>query len=156
MKNTRVNPVHILFLLFLIVPIAEIYVLIEVGGIIGALPTVFLVVLTAVIGAALMRTQGLSTMAKVQGAVAQGELPAVALLEGALILVAGVLLLTPGFVTDTIGFLFLIPPLRVGLVQGLLARQLAAHVELQARGTSPRGRSSGQVIEGEFERNDRT
>lgn len=115
---------RILFLLFLSIPVIEIYLLIQVGGIIGALPTIFIVVFTAVLGVALLRYQGLMTLTRVQAAMARGELPALPLLEGALLLVAGVLLLTPGFFTDTIGFILLISPLRQFLAQSLLRRGL--------------------------------
>ena len=98
-------------------PIAEIYLFIEVGSVIGAVPTIVLVVLTAVIGGTVIRTQGMTTYAKVQRAIGAGEIPAVPLLEGVCILVAGAFLLTPGFVTDTIGFLFLVPALRVAVIQ---------------------------------------
>ena len=95
--------------LFLIIPIIEIYLLIKVGEIIGALPTIILVVLTAVIGAGLLRQQGLSTLARFQQNLSTGKLPAQELVEGILLAVGGALLMTPGFVTDTIGFLCLIP-----------------------------------------------
>jgi len=92
-----------LFLLFLLVPLVEIYFLIQVGKVIGAGWTVFFVVFTAVLGAALLRVQGLSTLNRVQRSLERGRLPAVELLEGLMLLVAGALLLTPGFVTDAIG-----------------------------------------------------
>jgi len=94
------RPFQILFLLFLLIPLLEIYLLIKVGGIIGALPTVFIVVFTAVLGAWLLRIQGLSTLMRVRSTLAQGGIPAVEMLEGAVLLVAGALLLTPGFFTD--------------------------------------------------------
>ena len=108
------NAFQILLLLFLVIPVVEIYVLLQIGGVLGAVPTVGLVVLTALVGAALMRSQGFRTLSKVQGAMAAGEIPAVQLIEGAFILVAGALLLTPGFVTDAIGFAFLFPPAESG------------------------------------------
>jgi UPF0716 protein FxsA len=106
------NPLAILFLLFLTIPLVEIYLLIKVGGVIGAPMTIFLVVFTAVLGAWLLRIQGFSTLRRIQQTVNQGGLPAVELLEGAVLLVAGALLLTPGFFTDAIGFACLMPPLR--------------------------------------------
>lgn len=136
-----------LLLLFFTVPLVEIYVLIEVGGIIGAWPTIALVVLTAVIGAALIRAQGLATIGRVQQELERGELPAVSIIEGALLLVAGALLLTPGFVTDTIGFLILVPPLRRRAVEAFVARRLVV--------PGDRGTTAGpRVIEGEFRRED--
>lgn len=112
----------ILVLLFLIVPVVEIYLLIELGGFIGAIPTIFLVVFTAVLGAWLLRIQGFATLRRVQGSLARGEIPAIEMLGGVLLLVSGALLLTPGFVTDTIGFLFLFPGFRRLLVLWFLSR----------------------------------
>jgi UPF0716 protein FxsA len=101
-----------LLLIFIIVPILEIYLLITVGGFIGALPTILIIISTAIIGSYLLRAQGIATIQKAQGNLLQGQLPAFELLEGILILIGGVLLLTPGFFTDTIGLIFLIPILR--------------------------------------------
>jgi len=109
-----------LFLAFLVVPLVEIYVLIGVGGVVGAAPTVLLVILTALIGAVLLRRQGLQTLQNVRLRLDRRELPAQDLIEGAILLLAGALLLTPGFVTDTVGFLCLVPPLRSRLAAGLL------------------------------------
>ena len=106
------NPFVILLALFFIIPLVEIYLLIQVGSVIGAFPTIFAVVFTAVLGAWLLRIQGFSTLRRVQQTAAQGGIPAIELLEGAMLLVAGALLLTPGFFTDAIGFLCLVPPLR--------------------------------------------
>jgi len=106
------NPFAFLLALFFIIPLIEIYLLIEVGGVIGAIPTIFAVVFTAVLGVWLLRIQGFSTLRRVQQTTAQGGVPAIELLEGAMLLVAGALLLTPGFFTDTIGFLCLVPSLR--------------------------------------------
>lgn len=113
---------HWLLAVFLLVPLAEIYVLLKVGGVLGALNTIVLVVLTAVVGAALMRAQGFSTVQKVQQLLAVGEIPAIAIVEGAFILVAGALLLTPGFITDFIGFCCLFPALRQTLIRRMLFR----------------------------------
>ena len=106
------NPFSLLLIIFLVIPIVEIYLLIQVGGVIGALPTVFLVVFTAVLGAWLLRIQGFSTLQRVKKTLAEGGIPAFELLEGLILLIAGALLLTPGFFTDTIGFLCLMPALR--------------------------------------------
>lgn len=139
-----------LLLLFFTVPLVEIYVLLEVGGVIGALPTIGLVVLTAVIGAGLIRAQGLATLGRIQAEMDRGELPAVGIVEGFLLLVAGALLLTPGFVTDTLGFLVLIPPLRRRVIEAFLEKRL------MSAGTSagPGDRSRPRVIEGEYRRED--
>ena len=118
------NPFHILLILFLTVPLLEIYLLIQVGSVIGALPTVFLVVFTAVLGVFLIRRQGLATMQRVQATIAQGEIPAVEMLEGLFLLISGALLLTPGFFTDTLGFLCLIPPFRRYLILKFLEKNI--------------------------------
>ena len=123
--------------------------LIRVGSLVGAGTTIFLVVFTAVVGAFLVRAQGISTLTQVHASLARNELPAISLLEGALILIAGALLLTPGFITDTVGFIFLIPPWRQSIVRWLLSRQ---GWEIRATGQGDNGR----IIEGEFSRDDGT
>ncbi|MCG6886019.1 MAG: FxsA family protein [Proteobacteria bacterium] len=143
-----------LLLLFLLVPLVEIYFLIKVGDVIGAGWTVFLVVFTAVLGVWLLRVQGISTVYKVQATLEQGELPATAILEGMLLLVAGALLLTPGFVTDTIGFLLLIPPLRARLAGWMLLKGvLQAGMPPSRRPGTGTGHTQ-RTIEGEYERRD--
>lgn len=109
-------------ILFLVIPFIEIWLLIKVGGIIGAFPTILLVVLTAVIGAALLRQQGIATLARFQQNLQSGQLPATELLEGVILLVGGVLLMTPGFFTDTMGFLCLFPLSRKVILKLLLSR----------------------------------
>jgi Protein affecting phage T7 exclusion by the F plasmid len=103
-------------LLFVGAPLVELYFLIQVGSFIGALPTIALSVLTAVIGGALVRMQGLGVLLRVRQAMDRGEAPALELLDGAVLLVTGFLLLLPGFLTDILGFLLLIPPLRRALI----------------------------------------
>lgn len=107
--------------LFIAIPLIELYLIIKVGGIIGAFWTVALVVLTAVIGVNLLRIQGFSTLQRAQRNMAQGQLPAMEMLEGVFLAIAGVLLLTPGFLTDTIGFLCLIPATRRAMIRWLLS-----------------------------------
>ena len=94
-----------LFPIFVVVTLAEIYVLVSVGQAIGGLSTVLLVIITAFIGSSLLRQQGWSTMAKAQQSMAEGRTPAMEMLEGVVILVSGILLLTPGFLTDGLGLL---------------------------------------------------
>ena len=101
-----------LFLLFVLVPVAEIYLLVTVGGAIGAFPTVALVILTALAGAHLARMQGMSTMLRIRENLDQGFMPAEELLDGVLIFLAGMVLLTPGFLTDIAGLLILLPATR--------------------------------------------
>jgi len=124
--------------IFLLVPIAEIYLLIQVGQVIGAGWTVLLVVMTAVIGVWLLRIQGLSTLMRAQRKMQSGELPAREMLEGLGLVIAGALLLTPGFFTDALGFFLLFPPSRIWLI-GLIASRVlvsgagAAGVRHQSR-----------------------
>jgi UPF0716 protein FxsA len=101
-----------LFLVFLIVPVIEIYLLIKVGSQIGGAATVALLLLMSLIGAYLMRSQGGRVLARIQEELSQGRLPAAQLLDGALIFIGGVLLTTPGFFTDFIGIFFLVPATR--------------------------------------------
>ena len=111
----------LLSVIFLAVPIVEIYLLIQVGQVIGALWTVFLVVLTAVVGVWLLRIQGISTLRRAQEKMRNEQMPAQEMLEGIGLLLAGAFLLTPGFFTDTVGFLLLLPPTRAWLVSKLVA-----------------------------------
>jgi len=99
-----------LFLALVAVPIIEIALFIQVGGLIGMVPTLVIVVITALVGTILLRGQGVATLTNLQSAVARGSNPLNEIAHGAFILVAGVLLLTPGFFTDALGISFLIPP----------------------------------------------
>ena len=148
---------RLLFALFLIIPLLEIYLLIQVGGIIGAWPTVFLVVFTAVLGATLLRHQGLYTLNKVQTAMARGELPTMAMLEGVVLIFCGALLLTPGFFTDTLGFLGLVPPLRQAAIKALLTRGMVSAMGGAYRQRHPyeEGHDTGpRTLDGEYRRED--
>lgn len=98
-----------LFLFFTLIPMAELYILIHIGGIIGGLNTVLLVIITGFIGAYLARMEGLNTMIKVRRNLDQGHMPAEELLDAFIILVAGLVLITPGLLTDTAGLLLLWP-----------------------------------------------
>ena len=135
-----------LLVLFIGIPLFELYLLIQVGSIIGALPTLALVVFTAVLGAALLRRQGLSTVQRIQIAMNRGEVPALEVVEGAILLIGGAMLLTPGFVTDALGFLCLWPPARQALARWLLRRLFRP----PGSGRGPGAPSSGRTIEGEF------
>lgn len=137
-----------LFILFLLVPLIEIYFLIQVGEVIGAGWTIFAVVATAVIGAGLLRVQGFNTLQRAQLSMAQGELPAIQMLEGVALLISGGMLLTPGFFTDTIGFILLIPILRQALIKRIL-RSGQFSVYGQTTG-SYQGQQQSTVIEGEI------
>ena len=134
-------------IIFLAVPILEIYLLMQVGGVIGVGWTIFLVVLTAVIGVALLKAQGISTLNRAQQKLQANELPAREILEGMGLLVAGALLLTPGFFTDTIGFLLLFPPTRILLVKAVASRMLMS-ASLHVHGQHGQQDRKEDVIEG--------
>jgi UPF0716 protein FxsA len=111
-----------LFVLFLTIPLIEIALFIQVGGLIGVGGTIALTLLTALAGTALVRRQGMTTLGRLQAQAEAGEDPSVEILGGALILLAGLLLLTPGFFTDGVGLLLLIPPVRLMLIRRFASR----------------------------------
>jgi len=148
------NPFPILLLLFLGVPLLEIYVMIKVGGEIGALPTVLLVVLTAVFGAALARFQGLATLQRLQATLARGETPAIEMFEGVLLFLGAMLLLTPGFITDALGFICLIPVTRRMLAWWALKRfTVVTPGGPPGPGNKPDGHAP-RTLEGEYRKED--
>jgi len=98
-----------LLIIFVIVPVTELYILIEVGKKIGSLTTIGIIILTGIIGAYLVKSQGFMILRKIQNDLNEGIMPGDSLIQGAIILAGGILLLTPGFVTDIVGFIFLIP-----------------------------------------------
>ncbi|MCV2876004.1 FxsA family protein [Rhodobacteraceae bacterium XHP0102] len=111
-----------LFLIFLAVPLIEIGLFIEIGGAIGLWPTLAIVVITAVLGTSLVRSQGSIALSQIKSRFHELSDPTEALAHGAMILIAGALLLTPGFFTDGVGFALLVPPLREFLIGQLRAR----------------------------------
>jgi UPF0716 protein FxsA len=115
--------IPLLFLLFIVVPIAEIYVIIQVGQAIGALWTILLLIADSIIGARLVSWQGRRAWARFQEAITAGRVPHREVLDGALIIVGGAFLLTPGFLTDIVGLVLLLPPSR-GLVRRALTRAI--------------------------------
>src|SRR3989304_5288618 len=138
---------RVLIILSLLVPFLEIYVLIKAGGIMGAIPTISLLVFSAVLGALLLRFQGFSTLQRVRTTLRRGEIPAIEMFEGVVLLIAGVLFLIPGFVTDVLGFLCLIPGLRRRLIHWGIQHQIVT----QASSVIPeQGQRQGpRIIEGE-------
>lgn len=117
-----------LLFLFVFVPILEIYILIEAGQLIGVGATIGLIILTGVAGAWLARSQGVELLRRIQKETSSGQMPAVTLIDGALVLVGGLLLLTPGFFTDALGFSFLVP-----VTRSLWRKGLTAWLERQVR-----------------------
>jgi UPF0716 protein FxsA len=128
-------------LLFIVMPIAEIYVIIQVGQAIGALWTILLLIADSVIGARLLTWQGRSAWRRFQDAVAAGRMPHNEVLDGVLIVIGGALLLTPGFITDVLGLGLLLPPTRAlvrrAVVRSIRRRGAAARVVLYTRPRTP-------------------
>jgi UPF0716 protein FxsA len=147
----RIRLAPILLVAFVLVPLAEIAVLIQVGSWLGVMPTLVLIVLTAVIGTGLLRHQGFAVLTRAQRQLEQGVMPVAAVFAGLCLLVAGVLLLTPGFITDTLGAVLLVPKVRA-----LIYRQVADHLERHvvraapaAPGAAPE--SEPPILDVEFE-----
>jgi UPF0716 protein FxsA len=136
--------VQMIGLLLLAIPLIEIYLLIEVGSLIGVLPTIIVIVATAVWGIKLWREQGFATWKRLQQTLQRGEIPAYEVIEGTILLVGGALLLAPGFFTDMLGFLCLIPTLRRAIAQYLIEHRLIQPVATAAQAQNHR------VLEGEF------
>lgn len=129
----------VLLLLFLALPIAELYVIIKVGEAIGLVPTLLLLILDGFAGAALARSQGRAAWVRFNRALAERRVPARETFDGAMIMLGGALLLAPGFITDLVGFALLIPPTRSlakTLVAGIARRRVASGGGVS--GTSPR------------------
>jgi len=138
-----------LLILFILIPIIEIALFIKVGGFIGLWPTIAIVILTAVIGTNMLRTQGLSTLARLQSSLQTGENPVDPMVHGALILLSGVLLLTPGFFTDSIGFLLLIPPVRTALIKWGAAKAFGGGFVVMGQ-RRPQQPDDSSVLDGDY------
>lgn len=110
---------RLLFILFIIIPIIEISILMQVGTFLGIWPTIAIVIFTAWLGAKYVRQQGLATLNSVQTKMAQGQMPSDEIVTGLMLLVAGVFLMTPGFVTDFFGLSLLIPTVRSAIINGV-------------------------------------
>jgi len=157
------SPLKLLIIIFIAVPIIEIFLLIKVGSIIGAIPTILMIIITAVIGAYLLKAQGISTINRVQSSLQKGEIPAIEMMEGLVLLICGALLLTPGFFTDALGFLALIPPIRTAFVVWALKHSNV----MQTMGTPQQPFHEGEfhrqhsekhehiVIDGEYKKEDK-
>lgn len=144
-----------LFLAFLLVPIIEITLFIQIGSLIGLFPTLAVVILTAMLGTWLVRTQGALALNQVRGSFEQLSDPTEPLAHGAMILFAGALLLTPGFFTDGIGFLLLIPKFRANTFIYLKSKIVMQSFQMGTRSSSAGNRSKkshqSDVIDGEYE-----
>jgi UPF0716 protein FxsA len=142
----------LLLLLFIIVPIVELYVILQVGQAIGVLPTVVLLIADSVLGSVLMRSQGRAAWRRFNAALAERRVPHREVIDGVLVIFGGALLLTPGFVTDIFGIALLLPPTRA-VLRGVLARRLLPRMVVSAVGGPPRGPrppagGAGQDVDG--------
>ncbi|TPH15095.1 FxsA family protein [Litorilituus lipolyticus] len=166
---------RLLFVLFIVVPIIEITVIMQVGEILGVWPTVAIVILSAWLGAKYVRQQGIATLQSVQGKMAQGEMPSNEIVTGLMLLVAGVLLVTPGFVTDIFGLSLLIPGVRSAIAaqvqKNMKVNQFSAGASFHqasqgnvyehegqqqpfSQENKPTSHHHGETLEGEFQRKD--
>ena len=144
-----------LVLIFIVLPIAELYVIIQVGGAIGVLPTIALLILDSFLGAALLRSQGRAAWRRFNEALAAGRVPAREVFDGTMIIIGGAFLLTPGFITDAVGLLLLIPPTRAifrGMVARLASRRAAFTLRTVRWGYgAARGRSQEEGAPGHYD-----
>src|ERR687887_1145588 len=122
----------LLVLIFIVLPVAEIYVIIKVGEAIGVLPTIALLILDGFLGAALLRHQGRAAWQRFNEALAAGKVPAREVLDGAMVIMGGAFLITPGFITDIIGLLLLLPPTRA-IFRGMVARMARRRAAFSVR-----------------------
>jgi UPF0716 protein FxsA len=141
----------LLVLIFIVLPIAELYVIIKVGEAIGALPTIALLILDSFLGAALWRSQGRAAWRRFNRALAEGRVPTREVFDGAMVILGGAFLITPGFITDVIGLLLLLPPTRAifrGMVARMARRRTAFSVRTIHWGSRPShgGYASGEAV----------
>lgn len=134
-----------LLLIFIGIPILEIFLFLQVGGLIGTWPTIAIVIATAVVGTMLLRSQGQQAMLNLRQSVSRLEDPTGPIAHGAMILTSGLLLLTPGFFTDFIGFLLLIPGVRTGILNRIRER-----IVVMSATQAPHQSARDTVIDGDF------
>jgi UPF0716 protein FxsA len=140
-----------LFVIFVVVPIIEIALFIEVGGFLGLWPTLAIVVLTALAGSALLRAQGFATLETLQNNLRTGGDPINPMAHGALILVAGVLLLTPGFFTDTVGLSLMIPRVRIWVIKWVASRIKDGSIKVYSNtNAAPRRPRDDSTLDGDY------
>lgn len=132
----------LLLIAFIAVPIIEIAVFIKVGGWIGLWPTIGIVILTAVIGTAMLRQQGISILFRIQENLEANKLPVRELFDGVCLVIAGAFLLTPGFVTDGLGFALFVPPFRHAIA-GCIGQKIVARADVRFHAAGQRGPHAG-------------
>ena len=133
----------ITFILIFLMPFLEIFLIIEIGQHFGAMKTIIMILATAILGAVLVRIEGLSTLSRIKNSVQRGELPTIELISGGILIISAVVLLTPGFITDVLGLLLMSPSLR---------RRVASIIALKLtiRQKRSSGANSGKIIDTEF------
>jgi UPF0716 protein FxsA len=132
-------PLLALIVLFIVLPLAELYVILKVGDAIGVVPTILLLAADSVLGSVLLRAQGRSVWRRFNNALAEGKMPHREVIDGVLVIFGGAFLITPGFITDIVGLLLLLPPTR-SLIRSQVVRRLGRRV---AGGVAPRPRRRG-------------
>ncbi len=133
----------ITFILIFLMPFLEIFLIIEIGQYFGAMNTIIMILATAILGAVLVRIEGLSTLSRIKSSVQSGELPTIELISGGILIISAVVLLMPGFITDVLGLVLMSPSLR---------RRVASIIALKffVRQETNSGADSGKVIDTEF------
>jgi UPF0716 protein FxsA len=129
----------LLIVVFIVVPLAELYVILQVGEAIGAVWTILLLAADSLLGSVLLRNQGRSVWGRFNAALSEGRMPHREVIDGVLIVFGGAFLITPGFLTDIVGLLLLIPPTRA-LIRRLVVRQLGRRATIGVVGADPRRR----------------
>ena len=133
----------ITFILIFLMPFLEIFLIIEIGQYFGAMNTIIMILATAILGAVLVRIEGLSTLSRIKNSVQRGELPTIELISGGILIISAVVLLTPGFITDVLGLLLMSPSLR-RRVASIVAQKIFVRQERSS------GANSGKIIDTEF------
>ena len=133
----------ITFILMFLMPFLEIFLIIEIGQYFGAMNTIIMILATAILGAVLVRIEGLSTLSRIKSSVQSGELPTIELISGGILIISAVVLLMPGFITDVLGLVLMSPSLR-RRVASMVAQKLFTRQERSS------GANSGKIIDTEF------
>ena len=141
------------FIIFFLIPFLEIMVFMSIGGYVGFWNTLLLALLTAMIGGFLVRKQGLDTLNALRQTAQKGKIPLNEIFDGICLIIAGATLITPGFVTDTIGFLLLLPPIRTA-IKHYIRTHTNWHAEASSYGQHSRYNHDPNIIEAEYERVD--
>jgi len=145
-------PLLLIVLLFIVIPLAELYVILQVGDAIGVVPTILLLALDSLVGSLLLRSQGRAVWRQFNAALAEGRVPHREVLDGVAVIFGGAFLITPGFITDVVGMLLLLPPTRSAL-RGLVVRRIGKR--LSVGGRRPGGPVAGSPVEGTARERDR-